>query len=121
MVSTLPHGAYTLQLHRDDPMKGILFELHVHEDTEEGVAFVERVRASCFEHLGAAPAGKPIPPGAESVHWYLQGESSDWLMFEFWSRDIDAIRRAVARVITALRAAGDQVQFEDRLASATAV
>lgn len=115
-MQTLPADAYSLCLHRDDPMKGILFELHVHEDTEEGVAFLDQFRDACFENLGAAPAGMPIPPGAESVHWYLQGQSSEWLMFEFWSRDIPAIRRAVARVENALRTAGVTVTIDDRLA-----
>ncbi|MFC5505314.1 hypothetical protein [Bosea massiliensis] len=114
-MRTLADTAYSLRLHQDDPMKGILFELHVHEDTEEGVAFLDQFREACFENLGAAPAGKPIPPGAESVHWYLQGQSSEWLMFEFWSRDIPAIRRAVARVENALRTAGVTVTIEDRL------
>lgn len=115
MLRALPADAYSLRLHNDDPMKGILLELHVHEDSEEGVAFVEHFRATCFENLGAAPAGKPIPPGAESVHWYLQGESSEWLMFEFWTKDIGAIQRAVARVENALRDDGHPVTLENRL------
>jgi hypothetical protein len=36
-------------------------------------------------------------------------------MFEFWSRDIPAIRRAVARVENALRTAGVTITIEDRL------
>lgn len=114
-MRTLAADAYSLRLHNEDPMKGILLELHVHEDSEEGVAFLDNFRATCFEHLGAAPAGRPIPPGAESVHWFLQGQSSEWLMFEFWSRDIPAIRRAVARVENALRTAGVTVTIDDRL------
>lgn len=106
MVRRLAPEAYSLRLHKDDPMKGILLELHVHEDTEEGVAFVDHFKATCFEHLGASP---------DRIHWFLQGQSSEWLMFEFWTRDAPAIQRAVARVENALREEGLTVNFQNCL------
>lgn len=94
MVQPLASDAYSLRLHNEDPMKGVLLELHIHEESEEAIAFLDHFKDTCFEQLGA---------GADRVHWYLQGQSSSWLMFEFWTRDIAAIQRCVARVENTLR------------------
>lgn len=100
---------YTLKLHNDFPGKSWLLELTMDDSDEEDIAFVERFRSTCFHHLGVAPHGftrhEDGARFAES-HWFLQGESSTWLMFEFWTKDQSAILDGVIRVIDALEAQG---------------
>jgi hypothetical protein len=105
-VINLPADHYRLKLHQDTPGRGYLFELHITHESDDSVAFVENFRATCFRHLGSAPMGMPKPADKKDPCWFLQGESSTWLMFEFWTRDHDSILEGVLRVLDALEAQG---------------
>jgi hypothetical protein len=114
-ILTMDASRYTLKLHKDFPGKGWLLELHMNDSDEEDVAFVETFRATAFRYLGAAPHGfTRHDDGKRFVDtcWFLQGESSDWLMFEFWTSDQSAILDGVIRVIDALNMQGIPVVLQ---------
>lgn len=94
-----------LRLHREDPCKGWLLEIHtawtidfdhpLQDDDGACAKGSEWVRR--FVEIGLASLGDPdCMPGMD---WRirLMGDSGDWAMFEFTSMDPAALDAAVAR------------------------
>ena len=103
---------YTLRLNKGFPGKGWLLELHMKDSGEDDRAFVDTFRATAFRYLGAAPHGFTRHEDGKwfvDTCWFLQDDSSDWLMFEFWTSDQTAILDGVIRVIDALETQGISV------------
>ena len=106
---------YTLRLHKDFLGKGWLLEFHMMDSDEDDTAFGDSFRATAFRYLGAAPHEfTRHDDGTRFVDtcWFLQGDSSDWLMFEFWTSYQSAILDGVIRVIEALETQGVSVVLQ---------
>lgn len=67
---------------------------------------VRRFRSAAFHHLGAAPRGMTKPYGVPDSKWFLQCDSAQYLLFEFWTSDRAAIKAGIARTLSACTADG---------------
>ena len=105
-IKDLPADHYSLRLTKELPGSGYLFILEIKQPSAHSAAFVDNFRATCFEHLGSAPMGMTKPAGVRHNNWFLQGNTPDWVMFEFWTDDHDAILEGVFRVVAALEVQG---------------
>ena len=67
---------------------------------------VRRFRSAAFHHLGSAPRGMTKPYGVPDSKWFLQCDSGQYLLFEFWTSDRAAIEAGIARTLAACAAEG---------------
>ena len=105
MAAPTPAFPCVMRLHREDPCKGWLLEIHTAWNLDDDSPLADdettcRTGMECvqrFVDVGIAHLGNPeVRPGAD-IRIRLMGNSGEWAMFEFSSMDQPTLEAAISR------------------------
>lgn len=110
MMAITP-GNYSLRLHREFPGKGPLLELHVADEyDDDAMALVPLVKSLARSAMSDPEIGR-----RHDCRFSLHDQSDTWLMYEFWTQDLEYVRDAANRLIAALSRSGVELRLMDAL------